>query len=420
MARFLYSLTLAILSPVIVCYLFFIRAKNNHAYRTHFSERFAFKIKHLAKNAFIFHCASVGEVSAASPLIRAYRKRHPNEAVIITCNTPTGREYALQLFNGEIEVCYLPFDFFFTAKRFINTLRPKALAILETELWPNLFAHSQKAQCPVFVLNARLSDKSFKGYQRFASLTKNIMQNITMLASHDNEDAKRFLMLGLDSKKISVTGSIKFDISISENEREEINTLKKQFDNRLVWIAGSTHPSEHEQVLLAHKKILSVHPSALLIIAPRHPEQFEEVAHLISEHHFTYSRRTGAFIPEHQVLLADTLGELKLLYGTASIAFVGGSLINRGGHNPLEAAALSVGVITGPNTYNFNHIYPQLIANNGAIVVNDAEQLAEKIISLFNNPQHLEELGDNAFTCLQNSQGAINKTLTLLNKRSGA
>ncbi|MBD1581557.1 lipid IV(A) 3-deoxy-D-manno-octulosonic acid transferase [Pseudoalteromonas sp. S16_S37] len=414
MARLLYSLLLALLSPFIFIYLYGIRGKKNAGYRQHFLERLGFYNKQLAQHAVVFHCASVGEVLAATPLIKAFQKTYPNEHLIVTCNTPTGRAQIKQSLGSEITLCYLPIDFYYATARFINRLQPKLLLILETELWPNLFAHAKERGCIVQVLNARLSEKSFRGYKKVAPLSKFIMQNIDVLASHNLQDAERFIALGLAPNKITVTGSIKFDIQLSDTEKAAANELKTLFAKRPVWVAGSTHPGEHEQVFSAHQKVLAVHPNALLIIAPRHPEQFAKVDELLTCSSLSHSCRSKSFDNKCQVLLADTLGELKMLFGSADVAYIGGSLIERGGHNPLEAAAFSVPILTGPHTYNFAHVYPELLALKGALVVNNSDELAASIIELFSDATKRAALGMNALDCLTRNQGAIDKTLTLI------
>ena len=414
MIRSLYSFLLYLLAPLIVTYLYLIRGKKNPAYRAHFRERFALNIKHLPKNAAIFHCASVGEVLAATPLINAYQKKHNNLPVIITCNTPTGRQQVINNFDTSVHVCYLPLDFWDCTKRFISSLSPKLLVILETELWPNLLVSAQKHHCPTVILNARLSNKSLKGYRRVQPLTKLILDNISHLASHNNEDAERFISLGLANDKITVTGSIKFDIQVNPLIQQQSIELKTHFIQRPTWVAGSTHPQEHEQVLSAHKQLLEHYPNALLIIAPRHPEQFEPVANLITQTNLTFTRRSEGASPNKQVLLADTLGELKMLYGTADVAYIGGSLIPRGGHNPLEAAAFSVSILTGPSTYNFSHIYPELLAANGALTVSNQYMLANALADLMSQPDKRTAIGNNAHACLKKNQGAIDKSINLL------
>ncbi|MCF2907469.1 lipid IV(A) 3-deoxy-D-manno-octulosonic acid transferase [Pseudoalteromonas sp. DL2-H2.2] len=418
MIRHLYSLLLLALCPLIVLYLYAIRGKKNPHYKAHFSERFGSVAKERAEQAIVIHCASVGEVLAATPLIKALLQEHPNDAFVLTCNTPTGREQLNQLFGNsarDITICYLPIDFAFATRRFIRHLRPKVLLVLETELWPNLFYYANQAHCPVALINARLSEKSFVGYQKVAPLSRFLMRQIGRLASHNQDDAARFVKLGLAQDKVTVTGSIKFDIALDDSQQDKIDDIKAQLGTRPVWVAGSTHPLEHEQVLAAHQQLLTQLPDALLIIAPRHPEQFDKVAALIEAQGFSSSRRSQTYTIPSQVLLADTLGELKLLYGCGQIAYIGGSLIERGGHNPLEAAACSVGVLTGPHTYNFAHIYPELFALQGAIEVADSHQLADTLLAYLSSTQRATELGAQAQACLARNQGAIARSVTLIN-----
>ncbi|KAA1159309.1 lipid IV(A) 3-deoxy-D-manno-octulosonic acid transferase [Pseudoalteromonas distincta] len=421
MARIFYSFALIIISPLIVFYLYILRGKKNQGYRAHFKERFGFVSKSLftvKTKPLVFHCASVGEVLAATPLIKALQKAHPNLNILITCNTPTGREQILSQFKNTVACSYLPIDFPFATARFLKRIKPQALCILETELWPNLMAISHKKNIPVLVINARLSEKSQQGYQKVAKLTHIIMRSITVLASHNKTDAKRFIELGLETSKSHVTGSIKFDITPSEEQLAKVLNLKQLYSNneRFVWVAGSTHPVEHELVLSAHQELLKKQPNALLIIAPRHPEQFDKVAELLTQSPLSFSRRSQNNYNNEQVLLADTLGELQCLYGAANVSFIGGSLIRRGGHNPLESAAFSVGVITGPHTYNFDHVYPELTKLKGAVVVDSNDELAKQLITFSQNTKACQTLGIKAAQCVTKNQGAIQKTLTIINQ----
>ena len=421
MARIFYSFALILISPLIVFYLYVLRGKKNKGYRAHFKERFGFVSKSLFTikgKPLVVHCASVGEVLAAAPLIKALQKQHPQLNILITCNTPTGREQIINQFKNTVACSYLPMDFAFSTARFLKRINPQALCILETELWPNLMAISHKKNIPVLVLNARLSEKSQQGYQKVAKLTQIIMRSITVLASHNKKDAERFIELGLTPSKSHVTGSIKFDISPSNEQLASVEVLKAQYktQERFVWVAGSTHPLEHEMILNAHQQLLKKYPNALLIIAPRHPEQFDKVADTLAQSPLSFSRRSNNNYQNEHVLLADTLGELQCLYGAGNVSYVGGSLIRRGGHNPLESAAFSVGVITGPYTYNFDHIYPELIKLKGAVVVENTDELATQLINLSQNTKACQTLGNKAQQCVLKNQGAIKKTLTIINQ----
>jgi len=416
MARFCYSLILYLLSPLIIFYLYAIRGKKNQAYRHQFTERFGF-VKANKASPLLIHCASVGEVLAATPLIKQLQSQHPELAIIITCNTPTGREQIKNNFKDSVQALYLPLDFPSATARFLKIIQPQALCILETELWPNLMAQCQKKHIPVLVLNARLSAKSQQGYNKVKPLTHVITNSITRLASHNQEDAQRFIELGLAPDKVAVTGSIKFDIQPNTEQLKIVSELKSLYNQqRFIWVAGSTHPIEHELILNVHQRLLKKVPDALLVIAPRHPEQFNNVADLLTDSALTFSRRSDDNYANEQVLLADTLGELQYLYGMANVSYIGGSLIERGGHNPLEAAAFSVGALTGPHTYNFNHVYPELVALGGCKQVKNSDELYKQLCLYENEPELCKALGIQANKCLMSNQGAIANTLTIINQ----
>lgn len=420
MARFFYSLILYLLSPVIAFYLYVLRGKKNAGYRAHFAERFGFIRTHnpqSKKPTIMIHCASVGEVLAATPLIKELQNQQPDYSITLTCNTPTGREQIHANFKNSVRCVYLPLDFPCATARFLKKLQPSLVCILETELWPNLLAQSKQRNIPVLVLNARLSAKSQQSYQKVAPLTRTLMNSISALASHNQDDATRFIELGLKPEKVQVTGSIKFDIKLTSEQLDKVDTLKSQYNNqRFIWVAGSTHPIEHELILTAHQRFLEIAPDALLVIAPRHPEQFDKVATLLEDSTLSFSRRSKNNYQNEHVLLGDTLGELQYLYGMANISYIGGSLIERGGHNPLESAAFSVGVLSGPHTYNFNHVYPELIKLGGCILVNDVTSLTEQLIKLYQQPVFCQQLGLQAAQCVANNQGAIAKTIHIINK----
>ncbi|MEK0159504.1 lipid IV(A) 3-deoxy-D-manno-octulosonic acid transferase [Pseudoalteromonas piscicida] len=419
MARRLYSLLLLVLAPILLSYLYFIRGRKNPDYRTHFTERFGFGLNKLPSDAVVIHCASVGEVLAATPLIKSVLKEQAAAPIIVTCNTPTGREEITKAFhnNVQVHVCYLPIDFAFAVRKFFTTLKPKLLIVMETELWPNLFHYAKQNQCKTLVVNARLSEKSYQGYQKHAWLTKGLISNIDLLAAHNEEDGERFIKLGLVQSKLHITGSIKFDISVTEEEIAKARQFRIGYPERLIWLAGSTHPKEHEQIIAAHQRVLKQVSNALLIIAPRHPEQFQAVADYLDEQKVAFTRKSSNNIDtEAHVLLADTLGELKWLFGSADIAYIGGSLIERGGHNPLEAASHGVPILTGPHTYNFAHIYPQLLAQQGAIIVDNTGELAAQIVRLFEDKSLRAQIGTNAKSVLLENAGAIAKTMKLINK----
>ena len=415
MVRAVYSLVLYLLSPIIFFHLW-SRGLKNKSYRGRWAERLGFYHGQLKTDSLVIHCASVGEIMAARPLINKLLSETPNQTLTITCNTPSGSEQADKLFGDSVQHIYLPLDFPGSVARFLEKLKPKALVILETELWPNLIIKSKQYQLPVLVVNGRLSAKSLSKYQLFSSLSKELMNSISMVAGHSEEDLSRFKQLGLDDAKASATGSIKFDIGITGQASKNAETLKVQLaDYDFVWVAGSTHPKEHEQVLEAHRQLIK-NSNSLLIIAPRHMEQFKPVAELLSDSKIAFAERSKNNLNGQPVLLADSMGELVTFFGAANCAFVGGSLIDRGGHNPLEAAACAIPVITGPSYYNFAQIYPQLIANKGCVEVDSAMALGEQLKLFASKPEQAMKQGQKALEIVKQNQGALDKTFKLILK----
>ena len=419
MARIVYSLILYILSPLIFAHLWH-RGKKNAGYRQRLAERLGFYNQTSQQETIVFHCASLGEVIAATPLIKRYMERHPFLQVVITCNTPTGSEQIKHTFSDTVNHVYLPLDFPFAVKRFYRHFNPKLVVILETELWPNLIHYATKQHCKVLLLNARLSEKSAQGYQKVASFTQHIFKDIGYVAAHSQQDAERFIKLGVEPEKISVTGSIKFDIQLNEQTKQHAIDLKNTFKSHpFIWVAGSTHEGEDEIILRAHQALLAQQPHALLILVPRHPERFDRVAQLIADNNLTYLRRsqTSSFAEvKSQVVLGDTMGELQTLYGCADVAFIGGSLIPRGGHNPLEAAAFRCAIISGQHTFNFQQVYQGLYDHQACLQCENQTDLSEHLIQLNTQPERQQQLGHAAHQFVLANQGALSHSLDLIYK----
>lgn len=414
MVRAAYSLFLYVLSPFIFLQLW-LRGLKASAYRKRWNERLGFYPSPVQAGNLVIHCASVGEIIAASPLIKQLMAKFSEHSITITCNTPTGSEQIAKIFGNSVQQLYLPLDFHGSVKRFLNKLQPAAIIILETELWPNLILQAKQRQIPVLVVNARLSEKSLKGYQFFGPLSRELMRSITLLAGHNQADVERFKRLGLEDSQSSVVGSIKFDIQLSEQVKHSAQQLKQALNNYdFVWVAGSTHPGEHEQIIAAHKLLCSSRKKSLLIIAPRHPEQFDPIAALLSDEDIAFARWSSRDLVDQPILLADTMGEMLTFFGAANCAFIGGSLIDRGGHNPLEAAALAIPVISGPSYYNFKYIFPALLAKNACSEVDGPNTLCDQLTMYARSPEQAKLNGEKALNIVQSNSGAIEKTLNLL------
>ena len=366
------------------------------------------------------HAVSVGETIAAAPLVKALLERRPDVPVLMTAMTATGAARARSLFGDRVICAYSPFDTPGSVRRFLRRVRPRALVIMETELWPNMIVETRRRHCPVFLVNARLSERSARGYQLIGGWTRSLLGCLDWIAAQAEDDAARFREIGAAEDAVSVTGSIKFDVAITDDLRQGARALRDSLSRRPVWIAASTHEGEDEQLLAAHVRVLEQLPQALMVLVPRHPDRFETVAALTGSRQLSCVRRaSGQPVGAAQVYLGDTMGELMLMYGAADVAFVGGSLIERGGHNPLEPAAWGIPVITGPHVFNFETVYRQLEDGLGLVRVNDESDLAAQVIRLLSNPQQAREIGRSTLAVVESNRGALDRVVSGVLSRLG-
>ena len=419
MNRTLYSFLLHLALPLILLRLY-LRSRQAPAYRQRLAERFALALPPLRPGGIWVHAVSVGESIAAAPLIRALRQRHPELPITVTCMTPTGSERIRALFDaeiraGDVQHCYLPYDLPWAAARFLDRVRPKLAVIMETELWPNHIHQCARRGIPTVLANARLSEKSARGYARFAGLTRPMLAEMDWIAAQTEAEAERFRRLGARAECVGVTGSIKFDLRIDPELQPRAKALRASWgaERRPLWIAASTHAGEDEQILAAHRQLLASHPDALLILVPRHPERFDAVHALcLREGLLTVRRSSGQPVTaQDQVLLGDTMGELLFLYALADVAFVGGSLVPNGGHNLLEPAALGLPVLSGPHLFNFLEIAAQLREAGALGEVGDSEALAHRLQHLLDDPQVRRRMGQAGLQTLRANQGALQRLL---------
>lgn len=419
MPRWLYTLLLYLLLPLVPLRLY-LRGRKAPAYRLRWRERLGVSapLSKLPQQPIWLHAVSVGETLAAQPLVAAIRQQWPNRPLLITTMTPTGSERVQALWGDAVFHVYAPYDYPHAISRFLNAWRPAALVIMETELWPNTLAAAKARAIPVLLANARLSEKSAKGYARAGGLTRSLMHSLSMVAAQDQATATRFQDLGLPAKKVSVTGSVKFDLSLPNDLTEQAKKLLNQWrlQEREIWVAASTHDGEDEQVLKAHRLLLQSSPGALLILVPRHPERFQQVANVVAQHSFEMVRRSQqqAVGPQTQVLLADTMGELLLWLAMADVAFVGGSLVPVGGHNTLEPLALSVPTLTGPHYMNFQVINDALIKAGALAVVQNSDELADAVLQLLNDTTLVQQRRQAAEQVMTANRGAVQRQLSLL------
>lgn len=421
MNRTLYTALFYLGLPLVAIRLW-LRARKAPAYAKRVGERFSFGLPPLQPGGIWVHAVSVGESIAAAPMIRALLARYPQLPITVTCMTPTGSERIQAMFANEprIQHCYLPYDLPCAAARFLDRAKPRLAVIMETELWPNHIHQCAKRGIPVALANARLSERSARGYARFARLTRPMLEDMSLLAVQTAAEAERFLSLGARPEAVQVTGSIKFDLTIDPQLLVRASELRQQWRavERPVWIAASTHEGEDEVVLNAHRQLLASHPDALLIVVPRHPERFNSVFELCREQGFeTIRRSTGEPVTSStSVLLGDTMGELLFLYALADSAFVGGSLVSNGGHNLLEPAALAKPVLSGPHLFNFLEIAAMLREAGALQEVDDAEGLAVAVQRLFELPRDAQKMADAGLKVMAANQGALQRLLDGLDR----
>jgi len=385
-------------------------------YRRHIGQRFGF-VPEQSNAPLWIHAVSVGETVAVAPLVELLLQRHPDLPLLITHMTPTGAARAQALFGDRVAHCYCPYDLPDAMGRFMARVRPRGLLIVETELWPNMLAACKKNQVPVLLANARLSGRSAQGYARFAGLTRLMLNALTQVAAQHQADARRLVALGLSAEGVSVTGSIKFDLDIPQDLPDKARLLRENWgQTRPVIVAGSTHEGEEQSLLEAVQRLRGVSPNLLLILVPRHPERFDAVAALIEKADLCFSRRSleQRVTDDTTVYLADTMGELMLFYQAADLVFVGGSLIPRGGHNPLEPAALGKPVLMGPHCFNFQSITDTLAGAGGLVPVADAEALLKQLQYWLEQPEQAACVGQAGAAYVADNRGALERLYGLV------
>lgn len=415
MIRTLYTLLLALAAPILLWGLY--RTKpGKPAFGSRWKEHFGCTPPLLATGQPIWiHAASVGEAIAIVPVIKALKQAYPEQAIVVTTTTSTGAEQVAKL--GElVEHRYMPIDFRWCVRGFIKSIKPKLFLIVEKELWLNTLTCVHHQKVPTVIVNARLSERSAKRYQSFRFFTHQLLNKIDKILCLHNDDAQRFIDIGAQQHQIAVTGSIKYDITIADTVFEQAHHLRKQLGiERPIFVAASTHQGEDEQVLDAYQAVLQQYPNAMVIIVPRHPQRFDSVAKLAIERGLTVHRRTTSspIKANTQLYLADTMGEMLVMLATADVTFMGGSLVGEkvGGHNLLEPAAVVKPAITGPSFYNFEDITQQLLAAGAIEICQNSHQLAQQLVTLFNDPEHQQYMGAQGQKIVIENQGAVNKTI---------
>ncbi|OYY94509.1 MAG: 3-deoxy-D-manno-octulosonic acid transferase [Hydrogenophilales bacterium 28-61-23] len=416
--RLLYSLAWLLLLPFAFLYLVW-RARRQPEYLRHWPERLGWIRAWRGGKRLWIHAVSVGETRAAAPLISAWRARHPECAILLTHGTPTGRETGRALYadssdrsnDTKIEQAYLPYDFPPLVWLFLKRARPSMGVIMETEIWPNLFVASRKRNLPIFLVNARLSERSARNYARFGRLAALAVQSLRGVAAQTSDDGNRLAALGADS--IRVTGNLKFDVGAPAKTEHSALELRQRFGDRFVWLAASTRQGEEALLLDALDRLAL--PDVLLVLVPRHPQRFEEVAQLIAARNAPWARRSKAG-DNHlgNVFLGDSMGEMAAYYASADIAYVGGSLLPFGGQNLIEAAAAGCPALIGPHTWNFSEAATEAVLAGAARRVEDSAALVAELRLLHDDmaSRHAMSVAGRQFA--EKNRGATERTLELI------
>ena len=414
MPRFLYTALLYLALPFMPLKLLW-RGIKQPAYYQHWGERFGFYKTPVVKPLIWLHCVSVGETRAAAPLITALLNAYPKHHILLTHTTPTGRDASEQLFGNRVQRVYLPYDVPFAVNRFLNHFKPAIGLLMETELWFNLMASCRTKKIPLLLINARLSEKSAKGYAKLGRLVRDGLNSLSAIAAQTEADAARLQSLG--ARDVSVSGNLKFDVKPPADSIEKGLQLRQFLSAsgnvRTVFLAASTRDGEEALILQAVKEV-----DILTVIVPRHPQRFNEVEALLKSQQIQYIRRSWIVEPIDstiKVVLGDSMGELFTYYAACDFTFIGGSLLKFGGQNLIEAASMGKPILIGKYTYNFADASKSAIKIGAAIQVKTVDDLREKIQYLQHNVAKREKMQAAALRYSQASTGASQRVLQLIN-----
>lgn len=410
MVRFLYNIVIPLLIPAALIRLWF-RGRREPAYRQHLAERFGHAPRDLGSGADIWlHAVSAGESIAAAPLIEALLAQ--GQTLVLSTTTPTGRAQLMRQFSGRAVICYGPFDLQRCIKRFLNQVRPKLALMIETEIWPNWMTACAAREIPVVLLNARLSERSFRGYQKLGSMMGVTLRQFSWIAAQSTAHANRFAALGAAADQLSVTGSIKADQVLPADFTERAARIRAQCAQRTLLLAASTHPGEEAMLLDAFSALKVSHPDLLMVLVPRHVQRATALQTLSTQQGLRSCRGQGDdYAEDIDVIIVDVMGELLYWYGASSVAFVGGSLVPHGGHNFLEAALCGCAIVTGPWVFNFEAQAEQFQQAEALTLVADEGALSAAFQRLLEQPQVRQRQIDRAQQLVDESRGALDQLL---------
>jgi 3-deoxy-D-manno-octulosonic-acid transferase len=410
----LYTLLLYLLLPYILFHLLW-RSRRQPEYLRHVGERFGFYRGEPSTPLIWLHAVSVGETRAAVPLVAQLLAHYPKHRILLTHMTPTGRETGRQLFGDRVLQCYLPYDFPFAAQRFLRHFRPEIGLLMETEIWFNLVQACKKTGVPLLLVNARMSEKSARKYGRFRTLSRDSLQSLAAIAAQTETDARRLTELGAPA--VRITGNLKFDVAVPQSAIDLGENLRQRFGAaRPVFLAASTREGEEALIMEALARIDI--PDLLVVIVPRHPQRFGQVAALLAQRGIRFQRRSEdqPVAPETQMLLGDSMGEMFAYYAACDIAFIGGSLLPLGGQNLIEAAAMGKPVLIGPHTFNFAEVSELAVQAGAARRVANADELMLSVGDLLKAPEKIKAMSVAALAFADSHRGATERLITLVNE----
>jgi len=415
--RGLYSAALYVLVPVTVYHLIW-RGFRQVEYFQRWGERYASYSDEPHRATLWIHAVSVGEVNAAAPLVDALLEQRPGMRLLVTTITPTGSARVSRLWGNRVEHVYLPYDLSGAVHRFLDHFQPQLGLIVETELWPNLLFCCRDYGVPVYIVNARLSARSLRGYRVLRPLVSRALRTARVVAAQSAEDGSRFRRLGAREDQVVVTGNLKYDITADPGLDGFARQFRERCGDRPAWIAASTHVDEEAAVLAIHARLRKRRPDLLLLWAPRHPERFRAVTQQAVEAGLRTATRTLTREPDagDAVFVIDTLGELTRFYACADVAFVGGSLQEVGGHNLLEPASIGTAMVTGPHLHNFADIARRLKEVNALCVGQDADAVGAELEALLDDPGRRGRMVAAALKLVEEGRGAVERTLAVIRR----
>jgi 3-deoxy-D-manno-octulosonic-acid transferase len=431
MMHYLYSCMLYLFLPLLFIRLWFKQFKSRdyqkYSQQGRWKERLGFAPEKLINSRPIWiHAVSVGEFIAVRPLIQLLQKKHPDIPLLITSTTLTGSEQILNAFANNILHMYIPWDLPGAMQRFYSSIKPRAALIMETEIWPNLLFEAQKKDIPVFLINARMSEKSANSYQHINRFTHSMMKCFEHICVQSDADQQRFISLGCNKDQLSMTGNIKFDLNIKTSLVNKAAELKQQllWQEQEVLLASSTHSGEDELFLNLFWQLRKTHPKLKLILVARHPERFKQVELLARKEQadkktFSVVTRSKIKSIQHQdsdILIGDSLGEMILYYSLSDIVLMGGTFISHGGHNILEPAALAKPIFYGPSMYNFSTINNLFLSRHASVQVNHIDELMDTLSKYMEDKNRLEQLANRAKKLIKENSGSKEKIYKKLNQ----